>query len=251
MRHHPALFALALLAAPLATPRPAAAQDVELDYAVDEGGALYRIDCERLSSERVGQIEVPRADGTVERPVLSDLAATPDGYLYGIGDGGLYLINLTDPTKSRRIGDHGLTGPWGMCAVGATLLVNTSGGGAYLVDRRTAEATPLGPMGGPWVASGDIATLGARIVSSVKDGARREHLVTLDPQSGRATLVGVLETADGAPVGAVFGLIDRKGVLYGLTSDGAILRIDPATARCVVLRRTGIRWWGATSYTRI
>ena len=230
---------------------PARGDERVPDYAVDVEGVLYAVDCEKLVFTRMARIEARLADGSVDRPVISDLASTPDGYLYAISDRSLYLVNLSDPSRSQRLGEHGLTGPWGMGAVGSVLVVNTSGGEVHLVDRRTAQTTRVGAMGAPWVASGDVAMAGERLVSSVKDGARREHLVTIDPETGAAREAAPFRDPRGQAVGNVFGLIERGGVLYGLTSGGDVLEIDPATARVKVLRRTGIRWWGATSYMRI
>ena len=48
-----------------------------------------------------------------------------------------------------------------------------------------------------------------------------------------------------------YRLIIRKEIVYGLTNGGDLLRIDPFTAKCVVLKRTGISWWGATDYQRL
>lgn len=228
------------------------AEDREEDFAVDVDGNLYGIDCLAIRYRRIGRVEVPASDGRPkETPTLCDLASTADGYLYGISDTSLYLINLEDPTRSVRVGDHGLGGPWGMSAAGGSLVVNTRGGQVYLLDRKSGEPTLLGPMGGGWAASGDIAFVGDRIVSSVKDPGGQEHLVELDPRTGKATPVGPLRDGQGRAIPNVFGLIDRQGQLFGVTSSGDILRIDPRTARCQVLLRTGIPWWGASSYTRI
>ncbi|HBP16639.1 MAG TPA: hypothetical protein DEA08_02445 [Planctomycetes bacterium] len=270
MRHHLLCLALLACAAPLAAqdaPQPEGKQDLPrkdapepedpketYDFAVDFEGSLYRVDCEKLEFKRVGRIEVPAAKegAQPERPVLCDLAATADGHLYGISTEAVYHVNLVDPSKSRRVGKHGLEDPYGMCAVGNVLLANTRVGAVHLIDRDTAKPTQVGPMGSGWAASGDVTWFEGGLISSVKDPARVEHLVWLEPRTGKAKLVGKLRRAwgTGGPVGAVFGLIERKGVLYGLTSTGDVLQIDPKTARCKLLKRTRIRWWGATSYTR-
>ena len=53
----------------------------------------------------------------------------------------------------------------------------------------------------------------------------------------------------------VFGVLFVVGV-FGLRVGMAYWSIerdefDPDSARCVVLERTGVRWWGAASYTRM
>ena len=217
----------------------------EHDYAVDDRGQLYRLRCDKAEVEAVGLIQV---DGVT--PTLWDIAATPDGFVYGISSDDLYLINVTEPGKSRRIGRHGVRGCYGLTAVGTVLLANTKDNRVLLIDRRTAQVTPLGVMGGDYSASGDIALVGDRLFSSVKDAAGRETLVELDPQTGAATAVAPL--VDGARRGItnMYGLIYRKNVLYGLTHDGDLVRIDEATGQCQVLKRTGVTFYGATDCVR-
>lgn len=216
----------------------------EQDYAVDDQGNLYRVRCDQAEVEKVGLIQV---EGRT--PTLWDIAATPDGFVYGIANDGLYLINVSDPSKSEKIGEHGISGCYGMTAVGMVLLVNTKDNRVVLVDRRTAEATPLGVMGGSWAASGDIALVGEKLYSSVKDAAGRETLVQLDPQTGAATEVAPL-TVGGRRIENMYGLICRKGVLYGLTLDGDLLQIDEGSGICRLLRKTGVTWYGATDCVR-
>lgn len=226
---------------------PALAGDDEPCFAVDMTGKLYRLRCAEAQLEPLSTVEVQG-----QNPVLVDLAATPDGYLYGISDQGeLCLIDQEDASRSVKIGSTGLASPYGMVALGERLIVNTRAGDVYEVDRRSGQATRLGSMGGGWQASGDIAVLGETVYASVKDGNRREHLVTLDPRTGAARLVGAFVDQDGAPVADVFGLIVEGGQLYGVTQGGDLLRIDPRTGRCTLLLRTGKRFYGATDALRI
>ncbi|MCO5172142.1 MAG: PQQ-like beta-propeller repeat protein [Planctomycetes bacterium] len=237
-----------LVALALGAARPAPAGEPHLDYAVDEAGALYALDLAALTTRRIGHIQAGD-----ERPVLGDLVATPDGYLYGFSDTTVYLINLTEPARSQRVGEHGLDNPYGVgLGPGGQVYAMTRDGRVFVVDPTTARAREVGALGGGFRASGDMALMGEVFYASVKDPGRVEHLVTIDPRSGRATHVAPFtEAATGAPVPNVFGLLARGGVLYAMTSSGDILRVDPATARCTLLARTGIRWWGATEYLRL
>jgi hypothetical protein len=238
-------LSLTLLLA-LALP-PAFAGDDERCFAVDQGGNLFRLRCAEATVEPLGRVEVQGAN-----PVLVDLAATPDGYLYGIADdGSLCLLDQEDPRRSVVVGNTGLSSPYGMVALGDRLIVNTRAGEVWTVDRRTGQATRLGAMGGGWSASGDIAVLGERVYSSVKDAARREHLVELDPATGAARRIGAFVDQDGKQLHDMFGLVVEQGVLYGVTRGGDLVRIDPATGRCVVLLRTGKQFYGATDALRI
>lgn len=226
---------------------PALAGDDEPCFAVDMTGQLYRIRCSQAEVEPLGTVEVKG-----KNPVLVDLAATPDGYLYGISDQGeLCLIDQEDPRRSVAIGATGLSSPYGMVALGERLIVNTRAGEVWALDRRTGQATRVGGMGAGWSASGDMAVLGDKVYASVKDAARREHLVTLDPATGAARQVGAFVDQDGRAVSDVFGLVVEKGILYGVTQGGDLLEVDPASGRCKLLLRTGKRFYGATDALRI
>lgn len=238
-------FALAAL---LAGATLCSGGEPHLDYAVDVDGALYSIDLENLTTRRLGHIRAGE-----DAPVLGDLVATPDGYMYGISGTTVYRINLEDTTRSTRVGDHGLVNPYGVgLGDDGQVYAMTSDGRLFVIDPATARSREVGRLGGGFVASGDLAVAGDVIYASVKDPARREHLVTVDPATGAARPVALFADAvTGAPISNVFGLVCSKGTLYGLTSSGAILRVNPTNGRCTVLTNTGIAWWGATEYLRL
>lgn len=257
-----ATLGLLLLGAPLGVrgdDRP------DHDFANDVDGALWSIDVERLEWKKLGHIEVPAAAAPpggqpgADRPVLIDLASTPDGYLWAISETALYLVNITDPTKSVRVGDHHLDAPYGLgLGLGGQLLATTRDGQVVSIDPRTARATPLGALGGGLRASGDVAYIPPareggpeRLVATVKDASRTELLAEVDPKTGAGRVIGKLRLADGTPVPDVFGLIVRKGVLHGLTRDGGVFVIDPATAVCRRTAKANVPWWGATEYLRM
>lgn len=230
------------------------------DFANDVDGALWAIDVQELEWRRLGPIEVPAAGGApVDRPVLIDLASTPDGYLWAISETSLYLVNITDPTRSVRVGEHHLDAPYGLgLGPGGQLLATTRDGQVVSIDPRTAKSTPLGALGGGLRASGDVACIPParegepeRLVATVKDASRTELLVEVDPKTGAGRSLGKLRLADGTPVKDVFGLIVRKGVLHGLTRDGGVFVIDPATAVCRQTAKANVPWWGATEYLRV
>ncbi len=238
------------------------------DFANDVDGALWAIDVQKLEWRKLGHIEVPAAGplpggqqvaSPLDRPVLIDLASTPDGYLWAISETALYLVNITDPTKSVRVGEHHLDAPYGLgLGLGGQLLATTRDGQVVSIDPRTAKATPLGSLGGGLRASGDVAYIPParegepeRLVATVKDASRTELLAEVDPKTGAGRVIGKLRLADGTPVPDVFGLIVRKGVLHGLTRDGGVFVIDPATAVCRRTAKADVLWWGATEYLRM
>ena len=240
-------LAVALLALALHL-GPARAGDPYLDYAVDVNGVLYQVDLERLTTRSLGRIQVGD-----ETPTLCDLVATPDGYLFGVSGTSVYRINIEKPEQSLKVGDHGLDDPY---AVGlgpnGRVFATTRDGRTFVIDPTTARSTEVGALGSSFAASGDLALVGETLYGSVKDAASREHLVVIDPATGRARAVGAfVDAATGAALPNVFGLVFRNGALFGFLASGPIVRVDPKTARCTVVARTGIRWWGATEYFRL
>lgn len=228
---------------------PEVQEESEAAFAIDVEGNLYQVDCVKARYRKLGKVRVPGEANEI--PVLCDLAATPDGYLYAVSETTLYLVNLADPTKSKKIGEHGLYAPYGMGFLSGRLVVNTADGRVFTLDPETARPTEVGPMGGGFVASGDVDALGDRVYSSVKDDDGVETLVEIDLATGRARRIGAFVDETGEAVSHVFGLIEMKGSLFGLTSGGRLLRVDPKTARCKSLLRTSIPWWGASAYLRI
>lgn len=253
--------ALTAVALSLSFARADDKQDLH-DYAVDRAGYLYDIDIEALTWKRVGQIQVQLPGGGHDAPVFCDLGASADGYLYGITASSLYLIRIEKPEESKKIGDHHLDNTYGMgMGPKGELVINTLGGDVYTIDPKTAKGKLVGPMKGGFVASGDLAMVHTRtkagaqpedvIVSSVKDESGIEHMVTIDLATGNATDRGEAVFENGTRVGSIFGIICRKEIVYGLTNGGDIILIDPFTAKCKLLKRTGISWWGATDYQRL
>lgn len=231
---------------------PSLADDKQYDYAVDSGGILYRIDLDNGTYASAGRIGIQTESGRTLHPSITDLAATPDGYLYGISFDGLYLINISDPSQSKRIGTLGISGANSMTlGPKGRILVTNLAGQVYHVDLETGHAEHLGALGGGLVSSGDSELVGEVVYMTTKDSEERERLARIDPETGQATDLGELRDLDGRPVRDVWGMINRKGRLYGLTAAGDVVRIDPtAPDKCVRVLRTKIVWWGATAYVR-
>lgn len=225
----------------------------EYDYAVDSTGVLYRINLDSGEYAQAGRIGVTTESGRKLTPAITDLAATPDGYLYAISFDGLYLVNISDPGQSRRIGALGISGANAMTlAPDGRIMVTTLSGQVHAVNTETGRATLVGEMGQGLSSSGDSELVGEHFYATTKDGKDSERLARVDHKTGRATDMGELRDVDGRPVRDVWGLINRKGRLYGLTASGDIVRIDPANpGRCVRVLRTRVTWWGATAYIRV
>lgn len=95
-----------------------------------------------------------------------------------------------------------------------------------------------------FTTSGDVVGLPDGKLYWTVRGERFEapdRLVRLDPVSGEATLLGSLSKDN------LFGLGYASGELYGFTSAGEVLVIDPATGRVIDDRTLSGRWFGATA----
>lgn len=236
----PLLVVLLLLVLAGAAAPPARAAG----FTIDVDGTLYSIDCRASKAKKLG---VVRSGGEGAPLVLTDLGTTPAGALYGVSDGSLYKIDVKDPGRSRKVGEHGLLGPYGFCiSPDARAYANTADGGFHEIDLGNGKSARVGSMGGGFRASGDLVFIGEKLYSSVKDADGVETLVQIDPRTGAARKIGAIVAADGANVANVFGLILDDGGLFGLTAGGTIVLIDPKTARAQVLDFMTIRFWGAS-----
>src|SRR5205807_114270 len=111
-------------------------------------------------------------------------------------------------------------------------------GQLYRIDHDTAAATPIGAPSHPGIAELDVDP--ARGILYGIDNSQAARLVTIDPGSGVPTVVG--------PLGS--GVIDAEGLAYCLddgflystdASNGALLRIVPATGAAAIAGSTGVQ----------
>ncbi len=92
--------------------------------------------------------------------------------------------------------------------------------------------------------SGDLVGLpDGWLYWSVRGGrGEADRLVRVDPRSGRAEYVGEIG------FGKLFGMAYSDGQLFGFSSEGRTVRIDPDTAGGFLLAYDERReWWGATT----
>lgn len=112
---------------------------------------------------------------------LTDIAMCPDRRLYGISFYNLYRIDLRKQSASL-IGEHDVTGLNALVCDKENRLLGHSGSGTtlYRIDRDTAAATALGKTGA-FRSSGDLEFLGAELLLSTINS----RLVRLNPASGK------------------------------------------------------------------
>jgi hypothetical protein len=199
---------------------------------------LFAIDPDTLALSPVGSF-FPNA------PDINDLAVTPGGEIYGISINDLYLVDATTAEISHVTSVQGTANVALTFEVGGTLLASDKLGALRRIDPKTGQVTEIGSYGTDLGESGDLVAIKDGTLFGVNDvgpnGSAKSNndLLTIDPSTGAATVVG--------PIGfdRVWGLAYWKGVVYGLTRDGELLSIDPATGAGTLVSSFSYEFWGA------
>lgn len=170
-------------------------------------GALYAVDPAQPAATFLGP------SGT-----WFDIALSPAGVLYASDS---YRLFRVDPAS----GASTLIGPMeafinGMTFVGSTLYAS-GGESLYTIDPESGKAYLVGSTG--FFSSGDLEFFAGTLYLTAGLNWSTDALVRLDPLTGQGTLIG--------PIGfsQVYGLAAASGGLFGFTSTGFVLSLDPAT----------------------
>jgi hypothetical protein len=177
--------------------------------------------------------------------VITDIAETSDGRLFGISFDTLFLIDPTSAALSE-VGPLKASGgvAWvnGLTVAPDGTLYASGGGELYRVDPNSAMAERVAPFGSSVGSSGDIVwgPLGAIFMTDFDFDTQSDTLVSLNPLTAEASLVG--------PIGfsSVYGLSFNGHFLIGLTAAGELLQLDPLSGKATVLHDFDLAWWGAS-----
>jgi hypothetical protein len=176
-------------------------------------------------------------------PTLFDFDTATDGTLWGIGPGGLYRF---DAGASRWVTVSELAGidvnPNGFAINSLGVGFATAGSSLYRISLPSGAVTLIGDVGGGFSSSGDCVVDKSDALFMSSFGRSGDDLVEIDGISGTATLVGNIGH------GQVYGLTAAWGFLFGLTSSGNVLEINPSTGRGTIVQTfSGKVWYGAAS----
>jgi hypothetical protein len=193
--------------------------------------ALYRVDATTFAVTKVGNFN--------SGDQMTDVAVTPAGAVYGISFTTLYSINK--PTGAATA--LGAVGGYGNNSLtflpSGQLLAADSSGDLKTINPVTAAVTYVGSYGGSFGSSGDLVAVASGQMYGTAPGSSSDVLVKVSTATGAATNVGATGRSN------VWGLAYAGSRVIGFTTAGEILKIDPVTGATVLLKSTGISFWGA------
>jgi hypothetical protein len=189
------------------------------------------LDLEFLRGPNIGTAIVIGSVTTPAGPVtLTDIALTSSGTLYGIDFGSdFYRINpgTGAATEIGAVGSavNGLV-------VGPNGVIYASGAGELVrINPMTGTGTVVGTNA--FTSSGDLAFTPSGTLFLTATGSPNDVLVNVNPHTGAGTEIG----STGEP--QVYGLVSSNGTLFGQTSSGSLLKINPGTGASTVLATGG------------
>lgn len=210
--------------------------------------ALYRVDPDTLAITLVGNFGW--SNGSDQ---MTDIAIDKTGGMLGVSFTAVYRIDPSNAQATRL--STGLSGMFnGLSYVPADLLGETGNdvlvgtrnadGVVFRIDPMTGQATAIGNMGG-FASSGDlVAVTGFGTAQTADNGFSNDRLVRLAPQTFAATAVGT-----DIGFSEIWGVAYWKGKIFGFTSGGQFVTIDPTTGAGTLIQANGPAWWGAAVTT--
>lgn len=194
------------------------------------------------TDDEILEIRLPSGEVKTIGPTtgtLTDIALHPDGTLYGVRANAICVVDLKTGSCTSSV-------PVSVALVGLDVAPDGTVWGAggsrlYRVDPKTGATTPSATFPPGLAASGDLAVLGTRILATARGGGDDDALVELLPASGGSKVLGRIGRR------CVWGLAAYGPTLYGLTCEGAVLRINPANGASTQLSKIDAPFWGATA----
>lgn len=115
----------------------------------------------------------------------------------------------------------------------------TNGGVFVRINATTGVGTLIGRMGNGLTSAGDLTFLNGTLYALVnKPGSSTTWLAKINPTNGKATLVG------NTGYNNVWGLEVRSGVMFAVTDNGRLMRLNPGTGASVVVGTNTVRMGG-------
>jgi len=172
---------------------------------------------------------------------ITDIAFLENS-LYGVTH---YDFLSIDPTTGNAtvIGPTGYDNVNGLAIASDGTAYGGDGSGALIrINKTTGAGSLVGYFGGGLTPAGDLAFRedGVLFATVNRSGDSNTWLAVANQATGAATLVGDMGFRN------VWGLAFKDGVLYGVSAQGEVLRIDTSTGRGTLTYTAGISFWGLT-----
>lgn len=169
---------------------------------------------------------------------MVDIAIDLTGRMYGGTYDAIYQIDPVTAAVSK-ICDTDLR-PYALAFTSDGELFAGAGADIVRIDLASCRSTPL-LSSAIYETSGDLVGLPDGYLYWTVSGVDSDELVRVDPLTGATFWVGVIDEEN------LFGLGYTEGELYGFSSFGSIVVVDPTDAHTTVLSNDGTGWWGATT----
>ncbi len=213
---------------------------------IQTGTTLYSYDPEANQAVRIGDFR--SSAGPID--LMVDIAIDRNGTMYGgvsqhvangVYENHIYLVNPETAFCTFLFDfDDRLNG---MTFLDDGRLV-IAGERVTVIDPQTGQSLVTWPSTDQFVTSGDVVGLpDGKLYWTVEGEANGDpdRVVRINPATGQTTVIG------GASVTSIFGLGYANGVLYGFTSRGQVVTLDPQTGAVLALKNLSGRWYGATT----
>jgi hypothetical protein len=196
---------------------------------------LYEVEPTRGELTEVGQFH----QGSTVVEYFVDIAIDMAGHMYGGTFDALYRID-PETAEVTKLCDT----DFDMTALTFTsdgVLIAGGDNAIHRVNLGTCEVEPL-VSGSPYSTSGDLVGLpDGYLYWTVWGDGDGDELIRVNPDNGSAAWLGVIGHEK------LFGLGYHAGQLYGFSSGGSIVEIDPSDAEGDLICVTHEGWWGATT----
>ena len=209
---------------------------------------LYKVDPDTLAITRIADFVWSNGSDS-----MTDIAIDKTGDMLGVSGNSVYRVDVTTAHATRL--STGLTGQFnGLSFVPAAMLNQTgddilvgtrsADGLVFKINPMTGQTTQIGNMGGGLSSSGDLVAVTNFGTVQTANGTSNDRLVRLAPQTFTGSVVGT-----DIGYSNIFGIAFWKNKIFGFTSAGQFVTIDPNTGVGTLIQSNGPAWWGAAVTT--
>ena len=211
--------------------------------------ALYKVDPSTLVITEIGSFAWPSGDDQ-----MTDIAVDKDGNMVGISFTSLYSVDVNTAAVTLlndSIGDtfNGLSyvpaTQLGITGDDVLVASRAEDGEIFELDPNTGVATQIGDMGGTFASSGDIVSVvGLGTFATVTSSRPTDVLAQLATTTFAGTGIGI-----GTGYTSLWGVAFFGNKIYGFSSNGDFILIDPTTGVGTLVGNSPVEWWGAAVTT--